>query len=207
MRIRLILIIMGVLVIVVYGALAVLVVAVGGSDSGETVPPGEESAPNTAETAREYYPAAVIDAQSWQTDAQLVNATASWSDVQGEEDLQEAAAWGYTFLSPQTRLVRVVSVTPDGAEQVQTMDATATTRGVDASLWQVDSEQVLNLFLDNGGRDFVAQYPGATVTLRIGLDESGETLVWYTMGIYSPERATLVVTVDATTGELLSKAP
>jgi hypothetical protein len=206
-RIRLILIIMGVLVIVVYGTLAVLVVAMGGSDSGESVPPGGESEPNLVETAREYYPAAATEAQSWQTDAQLVNATATWSNVQSEEDLHEAAAWGYTFLSPETRLVSVVSVTPDGAEQVQTLDATATTRGVDASLWQVDSEQVLSVFLDNGGRDFLAQYPGATVTLRIGPDESGERLVWYAMGIYSPERATLVVTVDATTGELLSKAP
>jgi hypothetical protein len=206
-RIRLILIIMGVLVIVVYGTLAVLVVAMGGSDSGESVPPGGESEPNLVETAREYYPAAATEAQSWQTDAQLVNATATWSNVQSEEDLHEAAAWGYTFLSPETRLVSVVSVTPDGAEQVQTSDATATTRGVDMSLWQVDSEQVLSLFLDSGGRDFLAQHPGATVTLRIGLDESGERLVWYAMGIYSPERATLVVTVDATTGELLSKAP
>jgi hypothetical protein len=206
-RIRLLLIIMGVLVIVVYGTLAILVVAMGGSESAEAPPPGEEATPNLVETAREYYPAAVTEAQTWQTDAQLVSATASWSNVESEEDLQRPATWGYTFFSPQTRLVQVLSVTPDGAEQVQTLDATATTRGVDTSLWQVDSEQVLSLFLDSGGRDFLAQHPGATVTLRVGLDESGERLVWYAMGIYSPERATLVVTVDATTGELLSRAP
>jgi hypothetical protein len=206
-RIRLLLIILGALVVAVYGTLAVLVVVMGGPDSGETTPPGEEVSSNPVETAREYYPAAVTEAQNWQTDAQLVNATASWSNVESEEDLQESTAWGYTFLSPQTRSVRVVSVTPDGAEHVQTSDATATTRGVDAILWQVDSEQVLGLFLNSGGRDFLAQHPGITVTLRIGLDESGERLVWYAMAIYSPERATLVVTVDATTGELLSKAP
>jgi len=207
LRIRLLLIILGVLVIAVYGTLAVLVVAMGGPDSGDTTSPGEEIAPSVVETAREYYPAAMTEAENWETDVQLVSATASWSNVQSEEDLQEAAAWGYTFLSPQTRQVRVVSVTPDGAEHVQTSDATAKTRGVDMSLWQVDSEQVLSLFLDSGGRDFLAQHPGATVNLRVGLEESGERLVWYAMGIYSPERATLVVTVDATTGELLSKAP
>jgi hypothetical protein len=206
-RIRLLLIILGVLVVVIYGTLALLVVAMSGPVSGETTPPGEESAPKLLETAREHYPAAITEAESWQTDAQLVSATASWSNVESEEDLQEAVAWGYTFMSPQTRQVRVVSVTPDGAEHVQTSDATAMTRGVDASLWQVDSEQVLNLFLDNGGRDFLARYPATTVTLRVGLDESGERLVWYAMAIYSPERATLMVTVDATTGELLSKAP
>ncbi len=200
MRIRLILIILGVLVIVVYGTLAVLVVAMGQPESGETALP-------PLETAREWYPAAITEAQDWQTDVQLVSATASWSNVESEDDLQQAVAWGYSFLSPQTRQVRVISVTPDGSEQAQTLDATAKTRGVDAGLWQVDSEQVLRLFLDNGGRDFMAQHPGATITLRVGLDESGERLLWYAMGIYSPERATLVVTVDATTGELLSRAP
>jgi hypothetical protein len=199
-RIRLILIIMGVLVIVVYGTLAILVVAVGQPES-------EETALHPLETAREWYPAAITEAEDWQTDVQLVSATASWSNVQSEDDLQQAVAWGYSFLSPQTRQVRVISVTPEGAEHAQTLDATANTRGVDVSLWQVDSEQALSLFLDNGGRDFLAQHPGATVSLRVGLEESGERLIWRLMGIYSPERATLMVTVDATTGELLGKAP
>jgi hypothetical protein len=201
-RLRILILILAVLLVAVYGTLAVLVLAVGGTDSEAQV-----AEPRTLETARDTYPAAVAEAQSWQDEAQLVSATASWSNVQTEEDLQQTAAWGFTFLSPQTRQVRVVSVTPDGAEHVQTADATAKTRGVEVSAWRVDSEQVLSLFLDNGGRDFLAQYPGATITLRVGLEEGSERLVWYAMAIYSPERATIVVAVDATTGELLSTAP
>jgi hypothetical protein len=201
-RLRILILILAVLLIAVYGTLAVLVLAVGGTDSTD-----QEAEPHTLETARDTYPAAVAEAQSWQDEAQLVSATASWSNVQTEADLQQTAAWGFTFLSPQTRQVRVVSVTPDGAEHVQTADATAKTRGVEVSAWRVDSKEVLNLFLDNGGRDFLAQYPGATITLRVGLEEGSERLVWYAMGIYSPERATIVVAVDATSGELLSTAP
>jgi hypothetical protein len=201
-RLRILILILAVLLVAVYGTLAVLVLAMGGTDSAD-----QGAQPRTLETARDTYPAAVAEAQNWQDEAQLVSATASWSNVQTLEDLQQTAAWGFTFLSPQTRQVRVVSVTPDGAEHVQTADATAKTRGVEVSAWRVDSEQVLNLFLDNGGRDFLAQYPGATITLRVGLEEDSERLVWYAMGIYSPERATIVVVVDATTGELLSTTP
>jgi hypothetical protein len=201
-RLRILILILAILLVAVYGTLAVLVLAVGGTDSTD-----QEAEPRTLETARDTYPAAVAEAQSWQDEAQLVSATASWSNVQTEADLQQTAAWGFTFLSPETRQVRVVSVTPDGAEHVQTADATAKTRGVEVSAWRVDSKEVLNLFLDKGGRDFLAQYPGATITLRVGLEEGSERLVWYAMGVYSPERATIVVAVDATTGELLSTTP
>jgi hypothetical protein len=206
-RFRLLLIIMGVLVIVVYGTLAVLIMGMSGTEPGATTSPSEETAPRTVETARDTYPAAMTEAQSWQPEAQLVSATASWANVEAEEDLEEAPAWGFSFLSPETRQVRVVSVTQDGAEQAQTVDATAKTRTIDVTAWQVDSTEMLSLFLDNGGRDFLAQHPGATITLRVGLEEDGERLVWYAMGIHSGDRATIVVGVDATTGELLSTTP
>jgi hypothetical protein len=201
-RLRILILILAILILAVYGTLAVLVLAMGGTDAAD-----QGAEPRTLETARDTYPAAVAEAESWEDEAQLVSATASWSNVQTEEDLQQSVAWGFTFLSPQTRQVRVISVTPDGAEHVQTADAGAKTHGVEVTAWQVDSKQVLSLFLDNGGRDFLTQYPGATVTLRVGPEEGTDRLVWYAMGIYSPERATIVVAVDATTGELLSTTP
>ena len=202
MRFRLLLVILGVLVIAVYGTLAVLILAMSGTDSAMEEPP-----PGPAVTARDTYPAAVTEAQTWQPESQLVSATASWSNVQSEEDLEEVAAWGFTFLSPQTRKIRVVSVTPDGAQHVQTADAGPKTRAVEVSAWQVDSTEVVDLFLNNGGGGFLAQHPGATVSLRVGLEEDSDRLVWYAMGIHSAERATLVIAVDATSGELLSTTP
>jgi hypothetical protein len=199
LRFRYLLISLGVLVVAVYGTLAVLIMAMSGTDSAAEEPP-----PGPAVTARDTYPAAVSEAQSWQSESQLVSATASWSNVRGGEDLREAPAWGFTFLSPQTRKIRVVSVTPDGAEHVQTADAGPRTRGVEVSAWQVDSSEVVEIFLNNGGSGFLDQHPGATVSLRVGLEEDSDRLVWYAMGIHSAERATLVIAVDATTGELLS---
>lgn len=207
MRFRLLLATLGVMLFAVYGTLAVLILAMSGGGSSDIAPGEESAAPLSPVTASLAYPAAFTAAENWQADAQLVSATASWPDVTSEEDLDRAVAWGYTFLSPQTRQIQVVSVSPQGTEAVQTVNAGPKTRSTDVTSWQVDSEEVLRLFLDNGGRDFLEQHPGATVTLRVALEEDAERLVWYAMGIYSPDRATLVVSVDASTGELLGVTP
>ena len=78
---------------------------------------------------------------------------------------------------------------------------------VDMALWQVESPQVLRLFLDHGGRDFLAQYPGATVTLRLGPETDGERLVWLASGIHSADGSTMTLQVDASTGEVTGPTP
>ena len=206
MRFKLLIAILGVMLIAVYGTLAVLIVAMSGGGPLGTAA-GEGVEPLSPVSARVAYPAAFTAAEEWQTDVQLISATASWSNVTSEADLEQQVTWGYTFLSPQTRQIQVVSVSPDGTEAVRTMNASAKTRATDVTAWQVDSAEALRLFLDNGGRDFLAQHPGATVSLRIGLEENGDRLVWFAVGVYSPERATIVLVVDASTGELISVAP
>jgi type II secretory pathway pseudopilin PulG len=191
---KLSLLILGVLVLAVYGALAVLLVGRLGTSPSRTA----------VLTAKEAYKLALAEAQAWQGDAQLVSGTASWNGVTAEQLLQEKAAWGFTFLSPQARQVRIVSVTEAGAAGVQTINATAQTRSADVSLWEVDSPHVLSLFLEHGGRTFLSEHPGATITVRLGRDEGGERLVWLAFGIDSSSDATLTVQVDTSNGEVMS---
>jgi uncharacterized membrane protein YkoI len=66
---------------------------------------------------------------------------------------------------------------------------------------------VLSLLLEHGGRDFLNQHPGATITLRLSSEEENARLVWLAMGIQSADKATFVLQVDASTGEVLSDTP
>ena len=207
MRLKLLLVILGIMLIAVYGTLAVLILAFSDRGAPESTPQEEGSELASTATAMNAYPAALSEAQNWQTDAQLVSVTASWANVSSETDLIEEAPWGFTFFSPQTRLVAVVSVSAHGAAVAQTSSATAKTRPFEPAAWQVDSTDVLKLFLNNGGRAFVTEHPGATVSLRGGLEESGARLVWYAIGLHSGDRATLVVAIDATSGDVLSVTP
>jgi hypothetical protein len=197
LKLRVVLIVLGVVVLAVYGVLAVLVIGL----------PGRSGASQKGFTALAAYPAALAAAQAWQSDAQLVSATTSWSDLTADELFEAETSWGFTFHSPQTREIRIVSAAADGAEGIESLPATARTRGVDVGFWQVDSPQVLDLFLNHGGRDFLAQHPGATVSLRLGPEEGGERLVWLAFGIYTADRSTMTLQVDANTGEVISRAP
>lgn len=197
MKLRSVIIGLVVLVAITYGAFAILLVSL--SRNKTSAKPGF--------TAKEAYPTAQEAAQAWQGDAQLVSASASWRDLKPEELLEEEVSWGFTFFSPAARSIRIFSVTPEGAQGVESIDATPNTRVADVGLWQVDSPQVLTLFLDHGGREFLAQNPGATVSLRLGPAEGSEPLVWLAFGISSANRSTLTVQVDPSSGEVKTASP
>jgi hypothetical protein len=190
------LVVLGVLVLAVYGVLAIMVLVL----------PGRGPSAKAGFTAREAYSMAQQEAQAWQDDAQLVGATASWNSVQADQLLRQNASWGFTFLSPQARQVRIVSVGQESAQGVQTINATPRTLALDPASWQVDSPQALTLFLDNGGREFLAQHPAATVTLRLGREQGAERSAWLAFGLDSSDRSSMTLQVDATTGEVTSPA-
>ena len=207
MKFKLLIVILGAMLIAVYGALAVLIVGFSGPASPESTPTSEGGAGEGPLTAREAYALAVSEAQNWREDAQLVSATASWANVGSEEQLAEDVAWGFTFLSQQSAETQILSVTRVGAERAREMRSTSAVRAADVASWQVDSPQALALFLEHGGRDFLSQHPGATITLRLGPEEESSRLVWLAIGIQSADKSTMVLKVDASTGEVLNDTP
>jgi len=196
LKVRVLLVVLGVAVVAVYGVLAIMMVGL----------PGGVTTLKAGFTAKDAYPQALQEAQTWQPDADLVSASASWREVTAEQLLEEDASWGFTFFSAQTRQIRVVAVNREGAKGAENVDVPPTVRTVDTASWQLDSPEVLRLFLDHGGRDFLAQHPGATVSLRLGLEEGGERLVWHAFGIYSTDRSTITLSVDANSGDVIGTA-
>jgi len=207
LRFKLVLVILGVVLVLVYGTLAVLIVGFSGRGSAATAPTSEGGTGDGPLTAREAYALAVSEAQNWREDAQLVSATASWANVASEEQLAADVAWGFTFLSAQSAETQILSVTRVGAERAREMRSPSSMRTADVTSWQVDSPEVVNLFLEQGGRDFLSQHPGATISLRLGQEEESSRLVWLAIAIQSAEKATMVLKVDASTGEVLNDTP
>jgi hypothetical protein len=180
------------LVAVTYGGLAILLVNSSFTEVSES----------RGFSARDALPAAEEAARAWQSDAQLVSANASWRGLPPDELLTAEVSWSYTFFSPQARTVRVWSVTPQGAAAAETITANPNTRVLDFATWKVDSPQVLTTFLDHGGRGFLEENPEATVNLRLGPSEEGESSIWLAFGLSSSNRSTLTVQVDPTSGEV-----
>jgi hypothetical protein len=183
---------LGLLVAVTYGILAILLV----NSSFTRVPdsPGF--------TAKEAFPRALEAARAWQSDAQLVSANASWRGLRPEELMAEEVSWSFAFFSPQARSVRIWSMTAQGAAAVETINASPKTRALESAAWEVDSPQVLTAFLNHGGSGFLEANPEATVSLRLGPSEDGESPIWLAFGISSSNRSTLTVQVDPVSGEV-----
>ena len=189
---------LGVMVAVTYGALAILLV----TSSGTRVPA------NPGLTAREALPRAQDAASTWQADAQLVSASASWRGVDAEALLEdEEVSWGFAFFSPSTRSLAIFAVTAQSAGQVDSMDASPNTRTIEAGLWEVDSPQVLTTFLNHGGRELLAQDPQANVSLRLGPGEGDNSMAWLAIGISSDKQDTVTVQVDPGNGQVLAASP
>lgn len=194
LRIRLLLWGLAGVVIVVYGALGYSVYRSRRHPAA--------SSPETAFTAQTAYPLVEGTAKEWRDDAYLLSATAAWSQTT-EEGLQEGkTSWAFYFLSPLARQIRVFSVTAEEVAGIRTMDALSVPSGVDLSRWQMDSPQVIKIFLDQGGRDFLARHPGAAVHLRLAAQGDGR-LVWMASGLSSQDESSFSLEIDATTGEVI----
>ena len=195
MKLRYLVIGLLLVVVVTYGILAVLVLNLRGRGSG--------GAPGF--TAKEAHPAALREARAWQEDCQLVSLNASWRGADAEllvED--EEVNWSVAYFSPRTRSLGIFAVTSRAAQLVDTRDVSPNTRTIEADSWQVDSPQVLASFLNQGGRDLLAQDPGATVSLRLGPGEAEDSMTWLAIGISSDKKTTVTVQVDPASGQVLA---
>lgn len=192
-RTRLLLWALGGAVIVVYGALGFFALRSRGSTATVT---------EAGFAAKAAWLLAEEAATGWREDAQLLSATAAWSEATERELASGKTSWGFYFLSPLARQIQAFSVSGESATGTRTFDLTSAPQGIDLSRWQVDSPEAIKIFLDQGGRDFLAQHPGAAVHLRLAAQEEGR-LVWTASGLSSQDRSTFSLEIDATTGEVI----
>jgi hypothetical protein len=194
-RTRLLLWVLAAAVVLVYGTLALAVL------QSRQPPASNEEEAFTAKTA---YTRAEAVAKGWQEDARLVSARAAWGNATESGFREGKTSWAFYFLSPQARQIRIFSVTAEEAVGTRTMDALSISDGIDLTLWQVDSPQAIQLFLDEGGQAFLDQHPDAGVNLQLILDEQNRQ-VWMASGFSGSDQASLTVILDAQTGEVVGQ--
>ena len=190
-----------VLVLVVYAGL-LLVVTRGGIKFGPV--PSQPTPPWKVLTAREAYPLAEGAARAWQPDAKLSNASSSWdSGATPQELLEGKTTWGFHFISPSASQFCIVSVVGEEARVIESGSIPRVPVLLALSDWHVDSPQALSIFLDNGGRDFLAAHADADVHLRLLTRVENETLLWLAAGLSPNDRVAYTVPINAVTGAVV----
>lgn len=157
-------------------------------------------------TAKVAYAAAQNEALAWQPDAELLNASATWPQGADAQQLIDGeATWGFTFYSPSAQEIAVISVVEDTASLVSTAPHTQENPVLNVSGWNLDSRELIQSFLQEGGQDFMNQEPVTTLTTALFTDdpEQNGRIEWQASLISLANGRALTLRLDATSGEVL----
>lgn len=158
-------------------------------------------------TAKIAYAAAQNEAIRWQGDAQLLNATATFSQGASPEQLIDGeTAWSFTFYSPATSQVALISVVEDTAKLVSTNTHNQQNPVLDATSWNIDSGDAIQQLLHEGGRAFIESGANPTLTMVLYADdqEGNGRLEWEAALVSLLTGNAVIIRMDATSGELLN---
>jgi hypothetical protein len=191
-----------VLVLAVYGGLLFVVTRGGGAKVESAV--SRPTPPWKVLTAQEAYPLAEEVAGAWQPDAELSSASSSWrGGVTPQELLEGKTTWGFHFISPSASQFCIVSVVGDDARVVEKGSIPRLPILLALADWRIDSPQALSIFLDQGGRDFLAAHAGADVHLHLLTRIENEALIWLVTGLVDDDGVAHIVSINAVTGAVV----
>lgn len=134
-------------------------------------------------------------------DAQLVGATGSWQLASGDQLTWQRPAWSFSFYSPSTRWLQVVTVDQRGAQAGprQRVDVAPHHAMLD---WSLESDDLLLTFLSHGGEEFIGAHPEANIHMQLKGEDIARS-VWYIAAIDPVARQSFVVGVDALSREVV----
>ncbi|MEM7332860.1 MAG: hypothetical protein AAF490_12300 [Chloroflexota bacterium] len=182
--------------------------------------PAQNSATTVAQNASQIGPTPVFQgntaliayltaeklAQTWSTDAQLLNANATWSQGATVANLQSGkTTWAFTFFSKQAQKATTISVIENQANFVAEAPSPIDYSIHNISTWQIDSNDAIQILLDQGGYNFINQEGVTILTMSLMADMGtpSQQMEWFVSLIGTESGNSIDVRLNANTGEVL----
>ncbi len=144
-------------------------------------------------------------AHSRQEDAQLVRASATWPLGASRDEMARGEAdWNFSFFSPASNSVIVITVIGDQAQVIQERDAPTSLQLHTSAGWQVDSHQAVRNALSAGGDGFLLEGGSTTLTASLTTTTDTEHIEWFISFISRYTGKSFTVRLDANSGNILS---
>lgn len=160
------------------------------------------------QTAQTAYAVAQQTAVSWQSDAQLLQASATWPQGADVPDLLSGeTTWGFTFYSPSSQQVATISVVENEATLISSSDTPDAQTPLQVTGWNVDSRDAVRTLLSEGGETFIRQAGVTVLTANLLADnqQQNNRLEWLLALIGTQNGRTLTLRVDATSGDIIER--
>ena len=156
------------------------------------------------QTARVAFAAAQGEAAAWQSDATLLNASATWPQGASPQDLLTGeTTWSFTFYSPQTDGSALISVVENEATLLSTGSYNPTAPVLSAAGWQLDTGDIIKQFLGQGGEEFILNNGVTTLTMMLSTSNDTGRIEWFISLFGEQTLRSLTIRIDATSGEVL----
>ena len=144
-------------------------------------------------------------AQSWQPDAQLVQAAATWTQGASREELLSGmATWDFTFISPAAGAMAVISVIEDEARIVAERSVAQEPVMQDVSGWQVDSPDAIARMMQEGGEAFLRGAGTTTMTASLSTATEHGQIEWFVSLISKYRGDSFTARLNADSGEIIA---
>lgn len=204
----------GVLVIllVIVAALAVSLWIRPNQPVASTQPLVAEIAPTPVYAGQTTMAAAVAankQAQTWQPDAVLYKASATWLQSDDVESLHSgASAWDFVYYSPEKKALASMVVADDTPTGIVPGPENVDLSPMDVvGGWKVDSPEVVRILMEAGGRDFVAREGVTAMVMTLTTGSENGRLEWL-VSLFAPQTEnSFTLRIDATSGEILEILP
>lgn len=158
------------------------------------------------DTAKIAYAKAQQTAVAWQPDAQLLNVSATWPQGSTAQQIRDGAStWGFTFYSPAAQQIAVISVVEDAAALISQGKHAQETPLLEATGWNLDSNEAINTLLQTGGSQFLHDEGVTTLMMMLTTDNAkGDGRMEWQVNLISLKNGrALKLRIDATSGEIL----
>lgn len=157
-------------------------------------------------TARAAFQDAERVALTWQPDARLLNASATWSQGATVDALSSGReAWTFTFYSQLVSKTAVYTVVDRQVTFIGESASPANQVVQDDANWQLDSNEAIQILLSEGGYQFLDQEEIAILTMVLMTHNQtpSQQMEWLVSLIGTESGNSIDLRVNATSGELL----
>ncbi|MDA0242654.1 MAG: hypothetical protein OT477_04510 [Chloroflexi bacterium] len=161
---------------------------------------------NTAvgETALTAFGRAQNRALTWQSDAALVSASATWPIISNLEVLLEGREnWTLTFYSPSQQAAVSISVVNETAAMGAPYAVPNPVQPLGPEGLRINSDTAVQTFLNNGGTQFFQTEAYTTFFMHLNAVNANGRLEWTMAAVSQQTGKSLTMILDATTGDIL----
>lgn len=156
-------------------------------------------------TAKAAYLEALAAAQDWQNDVELVAISAHWPEA-APQTLASTEAWDFRFYSStqQRAFFALARANQPAVGRAHLYKQQLAPTLIDPTEWEIDSNEAISIWLNNGGGKFLETYAGSSVELLLRELPDQKNLVWEIISVSPDQSQLFYLTINARDGSILN---